>query len=279
MPGYENASAEATITVLAYQPPSGTLQASPREIWQGEQATIAANFSPGRCGGALGTPSYTATEGAVRGNQFDSSNVQFDPANNAEQRKTVSLSARVADERGFGTAATDVVVKKRAALMARRLPDIVFVENGARVNNCGARILLEELKVLTASDSEGRVVFVGHLSAKESRQSGLDMKRALNAAAIISAGKGVCHDFPASRILVSGVGSEDNGVDYQSRFCGTSTTPISERPGQQVDESDGDAKFRRVEVWFVPGGGMLPESLKSQTNAATPALTALGCPR
>jgi hypothetical protein len=278
-PGYEDSSAQATLNVLDYQAPAGTLQVNPPEVWQGERATLSANFSPGRCGGALGAPSYKAAEGAVQGNEFDSTAVQFDPADNREQRKTVRLSARVADERGFGNAETDVVVKKRPALMARRLPDIVFAKNAARVNNCGARILLEELKTLTAGDSGGRVVFVGHLSATEGAQSGLDVKRALNAAAMISAGKGVCHDFPASQILVAGVGSQDNGVDFQSHFCGTSTTPVTERPGQQVDETDSDAKYRRVEVWFVPSGGTLPESLKTPTNAATLAVAALGCPR
>jgi len=52
------------------------------------------------------------------------------------------------------------VVKKRAAILAKRLPDIVFATGSARVNNCGKRVLLEELKASLDNDSTGRVVFV-----------------------------------------------------------------------------------------------------------------------
>jgi outer membrane protein OmpA-like peptidoglycan-associated protein len=279
-PGFEDTSARATITVLPYRPPSGSLAVSPIEIWQGDEAAIDANFAPGQCGGALGSPSFAASEGAVRGNRFDSSGVQFDPTDNSEQRKTVTLSAKVSDERGSASAEATVVVKKRAAVMAKRLPDVVFPEDSARVNNCGARLLLEELKSYASSDPGGRVVFVGHVSAKETGNSGLDLKRALNAAAMISAGTGICSSFPANRILVGVAGADDNGVDYQSHFCGTSTMPMpEERPGQTVQSSDGSAKYRRVEVWFIPSGGTLPASLKDPKDAETLSVASLGCPR
>jgi hypothetical protein len=279
-PGYQDASTRTTITVLPYRPPSGSLAVSPIEIWQGEEAAVAANFSPGQCGGALGSPAISASEGVIRGNRFDSTTVPFDPTDNAEQRKTVRLSARVADERGSASAEATVVVKRQAVVVAKRLPDVIFAEASARVNNCGARLLLEELKSYAASDPGGRVVFVGHVSAKEAGSAGLDLKRALSAAAMISAGTGICSSFPADRILLSAAGAIDNGVDYQSHFCGTSTTPLSEeRPGQLIRPTDSDAKYRRVEVWFVPTGGLLPASLKDPKDAATLSVAALGCQR
>jgi len=221
----------------------------------------------------------SASEGAIAGNRFDSSGVQFDPSDNNEQRKTVRLQARVADDKGAATADATVVVKRKAVIMAKRLPDIVFPNNSARVNNCGKRVLLEELKALIDRDPSGKVVFVGHVTGSE-KTAGLDRMRALNSAAVISAGQGICSSFPASQIQVSEVGSTDNGVDLQPHFCGTSATPkTGELSGQTVKESDGLAKFRRVEVWFVPTGGTLPASVKESQEATALAVTSLGCPK
>jgi hypothetical protein len=101
----------------------------------------------------------------------------------------------------------------------------------------------------------------------------------MNVAAVISAGKGVCTAFPAAQVLVSAVGADQKGVDFQPHFCGTSTGG-SERPGQGVSESDDAAKYRRVEVWFVPTNGTLPPSLaKEYKDAATLAVVGLGCPQ
>ncbi len=276
-PGHNDGSAETTVTVRGYQPPSGTLQASPSEIWVGEKATLVPNFSAGQCGGALQPPTFTATEGSVAGNQFDSSNVAFDPSNNAEQQKTINIAANVSDGTGSASARTDIVVKKKGAVVAKRLPDIIFPVGSARVNNCGKRVLLEELKGYTSSDPTAQVVFVGHQAGSESKWPGLDQKRALNAAAVISAGQGICTSFPTNQVQVGAAGAGDNGVDYQPRFCGASAGP--EVAGQIVNESDDTAKYRRVEVWFIPTGGALPPSLKDHQDAAALSVTALGCPR
>ncbi len=83
----------------------------------------------------------------------------------------------------------------------------------------------------------------------------------MNAAAVMSAGSGICVDFPANQILVSSVGDNNNGVDFQPFFCGTSTVPSTpEVSGSAVSPNDQQAKFRRVEVWFVATGGKLVES-------------------
>jgi len=278
-PGYNDESAETAMTVLAYQPPSGSLQVSQSEIWAGDKATLSANFTPTKCGGAIRSVKYSASEGSVNGTEYDSSGVQFDPAGSSEQRKTVTLTANATDDRGSGSATAEILVKK-AGLTARRLPDVVFPLGKARVNNCGKRVLLEELKAYLEKDPAGTVVLVGHTSEKESQLARLDQERALNAAAVISAGAGVCSNFPAKQILVSAAGTAENGVDLQPYFCGTSA--VAETPeiaGHGVREGDGEAKYRRVEVWFVLSGSTLPPSLKEHQDAAALGVSSLGCPK
>jgi len=273
--GYNDASAETTVTVQDYVPPSGSVSASPAEIFAGDAATLDASFRSGQCGGALGPTTFTASEGSIRGNRFDSSGIRFDPPGASEQRKTITVTARVNDESGSGSAEGTVIVKQRAALAAQRLPDIAFQQGSNRVNNCGKRVLLEDLKNRFDADPGGRVVFVGHIAQSEAASMELDLKRALNSAAVISAGQGVCTQFPASQILVKGAGAADNGVDFQPYFCGASAATAG-RPGQQPSE---EAKYRRVEVWFVPSGGMLPASASDAKEATTLGVSRLGCPR
>lgn len=277
-PEYDEASARTVVTLLPYRPPSGSLEVSPSEILAGQRATVTPKFIPGQCGGSLKTPVVTASEGTVNEGQFDSSGVQFDPADNSEQRKTVKLVAQVADEKSTGTAEATVVVRKTATIMAKRLPDIIFPAASARVNNCGKRVLLDELKSLVDRDPTGKIVFVGHITGNE--KEGLDRERALNSAAVVSAGQGICTSFPANQVLVSAAGAADNGVDLQPLFCGTSTVPkVGELSGQMVKESDEQAKYRRVEVWFVPSGGNLPASVKDYQEASALSVSSLGCPK
>ena len=272
---YNDVKAETAITVKEYAAPSAALDVSPAEIWAGEKATLALRLTGGQCGGKQGEPEFKASEGSISGNQFDSSEVKFDPASSAEQRKTVTIVASVADERGSASAQGALVVKKAAETAARRFPDIVFPAGSARVNNCGKRVLLEELKPILESAPTGKVVLVGHVTEKEAGKSGLDQQRALNAAAVLSAGTGICYRFPVSQIQIGAAGSADTGADYQSRFCGTT----QEIPGSIVRESENEAKFRRVEVWFVPPGGALPKSLNAYKDAAPLGVSGLGCPR
>jgi hypothetical protein len=276
--GYNDATADSTITVLGYMPPSGKLVVSPSEIWFGDKATLSASFMPGQCGGALGPVSFSAPEGAVGGDQFDSTGVQFAPPGASEQQKTITIMAKVSDEKGSASAPVDVVVKQRALLSARQLPDVLFAKDSDRVNNCGKRVLLEELRTLENDDPAGKVVLVGHLADGEQVSKDLDLKRALNAAAVISAGREVCTAFPTSQIFVSAAGAADNGVRTQPNFCGGSTA-VSEKPGQAVAPGDDAAKYRRVEVWFVPTGGALPSSGAGGKDAAALGVNRLGCPK
>ena len=268
------------MTVLPYTPPSGSLQVSPAEIWVGEQATVTASFSSGQCGGTVSAPVISAAEGSVSGDRYDSSGVQFDASDNAEQRKTVRLEARVRDEKGDATAMGSVVVRKKAALQPNRLADIVFPAGSARVNNCGKRVLLEELGSFIQRDPGGRVVLVGHISDREKATESLAQERAMNAAAVISAGQGICGRFPASSILIGAVGAAGNGVNPEPYFCGTSVNPRTpERKGASVRDTDDTAQFRRVEVWFVPSGGITPLSVPTYQDASRLPLSSLGCPK
>jgi opacity protein-like surface antigen/outer membrane protein OmpA-like peptidoglycan-associated protein len=274
--GYNDASAETTVTVQGYVPPSGRVSASPAEIWVGDKSTLAANFTPGQCGGAIGPISYSTAEGLVSGNEFDSSGVRFDPANTSEQQKTITIMAKVSDQRGSGQAQTAIVVKQKGAIAAKRFPDIVFPKGSARVNNCGKRVLLEELKSSLDADPNGNVVFVGHTSESEKGSADLDLRRALNAAAVISAGAQVCLGFSAANIGITAAGTADNGVDFQPYFCELSTGEIK---GNLVQEADSEAKNRRVEVWFVPSGGVAPVSARGSKSAVELNVKTLGCPK
>jgi len=253
------------------------VSASPSEIWSGDRSTLSASFSDD-CHGAIQAPSFSASEGTVSGNVYDSSSVQFDPSNNSEQRKTVTITATATGPGGTGTATTSIVVKKRANLGATRLPDIVFGRNNARVNNCGKRVLLEELKTYLDRDPAGKVVLVGHTDKGETKALHLDRKRALNAAAIVSAGQGICLNFAASQILIVEAGEDQGGVDFQPYFCGTSTN-VKEKSGQAVSASDARAQYRRVEVWFVPANGVMPPSAANAKDAASMNVGSLGCPK
>jgi outer membrane protein OmpA-like peptidoglycan-associated protein len=263
---FNPASAETTITVREYQPPMGTVQASPAEIHAGDMSTLSANFT-GQCGGPIQTPTFEASEGTIQGNQFDSTTVQFDPNNKAEQRKAVTITAKAADNKSTGTATTTIdVIKDAVPAAAIRLPDVLFEQNSSRVNNCGKRILLEQLRSYYERDSGGTVVLVGHASSDET--AGIAEKRVQNAAAVITAGTGVCLSIPQSQVQVSWPGVEQNGVGFESGFCQSS-----------VGAASAASQMRRVEVWFVPSGGKLPASVTNNQSASTLSLSGLGCPK
>jgi hypothetical protein len=273
--GFNDATADTAVTIRAYQHPSGSVTASPSELWVGQKAILSGNFSAGQCGGPLqpAPATFTASEGSISGNDFESSGISFDPADYSEQRKTI-ITAKVSDGQGSGFAATQITVKGNAAMVAKRLPDVLFPSNRARVNNCGKRLLLEQLKTDTDADPTGAVYFIGHQSGTE---MAADLIRARNAAAVISAGTGVCATFPAAQVQLKSLGTEQT-VDFQPDFCGSSAE-ARERGGQNVAQNDDTAKLRRVEVWFVPPNGQPPSDSSDSKAAVAAGVAALGCPR
>src|SRR5579885_2671576 len=217
---FNPAQAETDITVLQYVPPSGSVTATPSQIEYGEKSTLASNFQ-GQCGKcAIQTPTYTASEGTVPGDQFDSTGVQFSPSN-SEQHKTVTITATASDCTSTGTATTTIDVTKKATIAPVRLPDVLFSRNSSRVNNCGKRVLLEQLRAYVEKDPTGTVVLVGNASPDET-VANLDMKRAENAAAVITAGTGVCMSVPQSQVMLQGNGTSQNGISFESGFCAAS---------------------------------------------------------
>jgi outer membrane protein OmpA-like peptidoglycan-associated protein len=264
---FNPASAETVITVREYVPPTGAVQANPAQVKAGEKSALTANFQ-GQCGGNIQTPTFEASEGSVQGDQFDSTGVQFDSANNAEQRKTVTITAKAADNRSTGTATTTVEVVKGAVIAPIRLPDVLFPANSSRVNNCGKRILLEQLRAYVQRDATGTVVLVGHSSSDETA-SNLADQRALNSAAVITAGTGVCLAIPQSQVQISAPGVDQMGVGFEPGFCQASVG----------GGASGAAEMRRVEVWFVPTGGALPASVTNSQSASALSVSSLGCPK
>ena len=54
---------------------------------------------------------------------------------------------------------------------------------------------------------------------------------------------------------------------------------MKERRNQYVKDNDDTAKFRRVEIWFVPSGADMPADLPALQAPPEKAIKALGCPR
>jgi outer membrane protein OmpA-like peptidoglycan-associated protein len=264
-PQFNTATAETSVTVKPYVAPTATVNASPAQIYAGDRSTITATCS-GQCGGTLRAPTFASSEGSIQGDQFDSTGVTFDASNNAEQRKTVTITAACADDKNVGNGTTQVEVIKKATVAPIRLPDILFSRDSARVNNCGKRVLLEQLRSYYERDSGGSVALVGHQSSDE-KPAGLSAERALNAAAVITAGSGVCLSIPASSVQVSSPGTDQMGVSFDSNFC-QSSVPA----GPQADE-------RRVVVWFIPSGGQIPASVTNSQAASALSVGNLGCPK
>ncbi len=266
-PNFNPAQADTNITVLPYTPPTGNVTASPAQIEYGQTATLASNFQ-GQCGKcAIQTPTYTASEGAVNGNQFESTGIQFNPNSNTEQHKTVTVTATASDCTSNGTATTTIDVIKPATIAPVRLPDVLFNRNSARVNNCGKRVLLEQLRAYVEKDPNGKIVMVGN-EAPDETVANLDMKRVANAAAVITAGTGVCMAVPQSQVLVQGDATSENGVSFEPGFCSSSVT------GGGSNE-----ELRRVAVWFIPSGGQMPGMVNNLQSAQSLNISGLGCPR
>ncbi len=265
--GIQEANASTTITVREYVAPTGTVQATPAQIPAGEKSSLSANFT-GQCGGPIQAATYEASEGTVEGDQFNSASVSFDADCSKEQRKTVTITAKADDSRNTGTATTTIEVVKAACPQAVRLPDVLFSPNNSRVNNCGKRILLEQLRSYIERGSSGTVVLVGHTSSGE-KPADLAQKRAMNAAAVITAGTGVCLSVPQTQVQISSPGVEQNGVSFESGFCQSSVGGAGST----------SSEMRRVEVWFVPAGGQVPSSVTNSESAASLPVSTLGCPK
>jgi hypothetical protein len=185
----------------------------------------------------------------------------------------IHLTATVTDRIGQTAMASDDVTINLVP-QARRLYDLVFAKDSDRVNNCGKRLLPEELTPMLRADPGAKVILIGHRDTGE-RRTAIDRDRVLNAAAVLSAGQGICPTLDLSRVLVKMAGTDQSSVTRPS-LCGSST---QERAGDTISASDDRAQFRRVEIWLVPSGAEMPAGTADVTPAPARDVVVKGCPR
>lgn len=278
VPGSSKDSEPVTVRVKDYSAPVVQFPLEQTTIPAGTKLPLNATAKGSECGDPTSLR-YAASEGSISDSTFDSSTVAFDRANRMKQQtKVVHLTATATDQKGgTGSASADVTVTLSPE--ARRLDDIVFPANSARVNNCAKRLLLEQLTPMLRDDPNATVVLIGHRDERESGRAaaGLDRARTLNAAAVLSAGTGICPQLELNRVKVNWVGT-DQGSPARPALCGTSTE-VQERSGQAIRSSDQRAQFRRVEVWIVPGGAETPAGVTGLQDAPAPEVKKLGCPK
>jgi outer membrane protein OmpA-like peptidoglycan-associated protein len=269
-------SAPVTVGVQALTPPTITFAISPSTVMYGAKVPLAANAAGSSCAALRG---ITYSGQGVTGTTFDSSALSFDMSNRLkEQSQTVTIRATATDAKNQTASASANVTVKLIA-QARRLDDIVFPQGSARVNNCAKRLLLEELTPMLKADPDAKVILIGHrdVSEKGKAMSKLDEARVVNAAAVLSAGKGICPSLDLGRVMVNSVGTDQND-ETRPALCGTSTN-VKEKGGQGVKESDKRAPFRRVEIWIIPGGADTPGNLSGLKPAPMKEIQAKGCPK
>jgi outer membrane protein OmpA-like peptidoglycan-associated protein len=276
--GASRTSDTVIVRIKESGPPTVQFTVSPSTIRAGEKLPLNATATGSDCGGPA-TVRYSASEGTVTGNIFDSTGVTFDMSNRSRlQTKVVTLTATATDQKGgTGSARADVTVTMKPE--ARRLDDIAFPAGSSRVNNCAKRLLIEELTALLRDDPNSRVILIGHRDAGETGKAAaeLDRQRVLNAAAVLSAGTGICPQPDLSRVKLDWVGTDQSSPTRPS-LCGASTN-VKEKGGQAVTASDSKAQFRRVEIWFVPGGADMPAQARTLKDAPQVEIRAKGCPK
>lgn len=267
-------SAPAAVRIKSSANPTVRFALSQQRIAYGDKLPLAATGTGSECTDPVRV-TYTASEGSISGNTYDSSGVAFDMSNRLkEQCKTITITATATDSKNQ-SARQPQTVNVCLTPQATRYDDIVFQTNSARVNNCGKRILLEQVAPVLKSDPEAKVILIGHRDNGERVALKLDDKRIQNAAAILSAGKGICPDINLSRILVHAAGT-DQTSQTRPALCGSS---VQERSGAAIKDNDQKAQFRRVEVWVVPGGAAMPEGTSGFTSAPEKETKALACPK
>jgi outer membrane protein OmpA-like peptidoglycan-associated protein len=275
-----------SITVRQYAAPTiSGVTATPATLDYGQSSALRAVATGSECGGQL-RYSWAAAEGTVNGNgpsaQFDSNGVQFNQGDRSRpQSKAVRITATVTDTKG-GSASASTNVTVNLGAQARHFGDIVFPKDSARVNNCGKRVLIEQLYPELTANANYDVVLVGHIDSSEVPRRGsnknrtLDHDRVLNTAGVLSGGSGTCAALDRGRIKGVWVGATQESETIPTS-CAVSTTAPKERRGAEVDANE--AKNRRVEIWLVPKGMPLPSVARDAKDLPDAELTRIGCPK
>lgn len=276
---YDGPAAGEDLT-LTYQTSDGCLAA------MGSQKTISSD-----CKTATGTLHLKPglNEDKVR---MEAGNMRLTPGGPS---KTVTVRGEGKDASGKTYAKEgSVTVNSPAApppppaappkLMPIQLDDVIFSKNGARVNNCGKRVI-DQAYERAASMGDYDVLLVGHYDAVEKNvkvrdrktrtSRSLDEERTLNVAAVLSAGVEPCKRLDRNRIKVAYVGAEQLSP-FKTSLC---EATVKERGGSKVSAADGNAKNRRVEVWLVPKSGPNPNGIGGIQNAPADAIASKACPK
>jgi flagellar motor protein MotB/opacity protein-like surface antigen len=273
-----------TDTAKAVTPLTLSAATSKTDLKATDTADVRATADGGEYGGRI-RYRWTASEGTITPTdqptaRYDASSVTWDPAQMFRpQSKTITITVTATDERNRSERAT-LQLRLTRDPQAMRLDDLIFANGSGRVNNCGKRILIDELYALLANNPDLEVLLIGHSDAAEAKKTPrVDRERVLNVAAVLSAGTGICTKCELTRIKVDWVGT-DQTSDYRSGFCGTSSRQKSdERKADEIAADDAAAKNRRVEIWVLPKGIALPAAAKDPKPAPAAAIKARGCPR
>jgi hypothetical protein len=276
----------ATLNIQEYtQPQISSVTASPNTLScaadpNGQHtASLTAQATGSTCGGNL-TYAWTVSEGSVTNGSsanatFDASSLNFE--SNQGQTKTVTATVKVTDEAGK-TATQDTTITVNCPPQIKRLSDIVYAKNNARVNNCGKRILIDQAAPQVGTNYD--VVVVGHRTGSEvehvdaagrpvrrptRRQrdlNTLDEQRAMNAASILVGGGSTCANVDRSQVKVYYVGTDQTSTP-QPGLCGTSNFPAEQKERRGATTTQADQE-QRVEVYLVPkGSGIMPQGLQN----------------
>lgn len=267
-------SSAVTVNVMALLPPTITFTVVPGNVQFGDPSIpLNANAkAPNACNGKL-TIAYSG-EG-VTGSNFNPGAVSgFDQTNRlAQQTRSIPLTATATDAHNQTARATANVTVTLKPAASRT--DIVFPNHSARVNNAAKRYLLETLTPKLKADPAATVILVGHRDASEKTKADatLGTSRVNNAAAVLSAAKGVCGSLDLSRVQV-----KDAGADEAPTPAPFGDASVKEKTGQAITAADKRAPYRRVEVWYVPGSAAKLE-VNGLSAAPTAAIKKLGCPK
>ena len=277
------------MTVAPVPPLTITDASDKNSLKVGETAKLTAQADENAYSGPL-TYSWKTNVGSVQGTgsavTFVSSSVQFDPANVFKpESRTATITPTVTDQRGRTATGAPIQIAVSKDPQAMRLDDLVYGKGSARVNNCAKRILIDELQGLMNNNPDVEVLLIGHTDAAEpakgakGRMLNLDQQRVHNAAAVLTAGTGVCAKSDLTRLKVAYAGTAQTS-EFRSGFCGTSTRQKSdERKEDEVAADDAAAKNRRVEIWIVPKGVAMPGGATDVKAAPMKVIQAKGCPK
>jgi hypothetical protein len=291
-------SATATLTVNEYEQPRianvavtpGTLSCPADANGGPHSAALTALATGSACGGKL-SYRWTVSEGNVQSYNspnatFDASSLNFEGANQG-QTKTVTATVTVTDKAGK-SANQSAQITVNCPPQFKRLPDIIFGKNRARVNNCGKRILIDQAAQQAGTTYD--ILLVGHRASDEqenaaqersrrghARPRALDEQRALNAAAVLTGDHGTCASVDPAQIKIDWVGTDQTSKP-EPGLCGTSNLPATkERSNSRVTPADQE---RRVEVYLVPKGTQrIPPAVKNLKPISEAIVKDLGCPK